>query len=147
SYVKTDHFGEWAFFIRTEQSNSLARFGWVLTWGPEEDSLPPDPPENQLVVFTDLGRLRMLPEDSTLVDLAFSVSYDTGIRLVEGIAMQTGEKLTPTSVLRHGDYVRVVTGPVEAPELEWSSRAKTKHARESIRYWHENRVRRRPARK
>jgi GTP pyrophosphokinase len=104
-------------------------------------SLRCDLSESQIIVFTSTGRPVLLPSDSTPVDLAYTLSADTGNRC---IGSRINGRLVPlSSTLADGDSVEIITrqdGDDErGPSEEWLTFVKTPHARLHIGRWFEKR--------
>jgi GTP pyrophosphokinase len=124
---------------RTEQPDWLRR---VLDWeGVADDAerfldaLRCDLTEAQIHVFTPDGRRVQLPAGSTPVDLAYTLSTQTGHGCV---GAQRGGRLIPlSSMLGDGDVVEVISqSPVTlGPSQEWLEFVKTPHARLQIDRW------------
>ncbi|GAA0932597.1 GTP pyrophosphokinase [Virgisporangium aurantiacum] len=130
---------------RAEQLDWLQR---VLDWesaaaepGQFLASLRCDLSEGQIIVFTSTGRPVLLPSDSTPIDLAYTLSADTGNRC---IGSRINGRLVPlSSILADGDSVEIITrdnGADEGgPSEEWLDFVKTPHARLHIGRWFEKR--------
>lgn len=93
-----------------------------------EDDLP-EPPSKEIFVFTPSGELRRLPAGATVLDFAFNIHSNLGIRcsggLVNGKAVPIKEKLNT------GDIVEIMSGKNQKPSPDWlnfvvTSKAKTK---------------------
>jgi GTP pyrophosphokinase len=105
-------------------------------------SLRCDLSESQIIVFTSIGRPVLLPSDSTPVDLAYTLSADTGNRC---IGSRINGRLVPlSSILADGDSVEIITRDGDdddrGPSEEWLDFVKTPHARLHIGRWFEKRT-------
>jgi GTP pyrophosphokinase len=86
-----------------------ARLGEAPPRGPGQflASLRCDLSESQIIVFTSSGRPVLLPTDATPVDLAYTLSADTGHRF---IGSRINGRLVPlSSPLADGDSVEIIT--------------------------------------
>jgi GTP pyrophosphokinase len=139
---------------RAEQLDWLQR---LLDWesaaaepGQFLASLRCDLSESQIIVFTSTGRPVLLPENSTPVDLAYTLSADVGHRC---IGSRLNGRLVPlSSPLVDGDSVEIITRTGQRDEFDYDERAtptgpsedwldfvKTPHARLHISRWFEKR--------
>ena len=89
----------------------------------------PEPPENEIFVFTPSGELRILPAGSSVLDFAFNIHSSIGCRCtggkVNGRPVQIREKL------KTSDVVEIMTAKNQRPSRDWlgwvvSSKARTK---------------------
>jgi guanosine-3',5'-bis(diphosphate) 3'-pyrophosphohydrolase len=124
---------------RTEQPDWLRRvLDWEVVADDAErflDALRCDLSEGQILVFTVDGRRVQLPAGSTPVDLAYTLSTETGHGCV---GARRGGRLIPlSSTLLDGDVVEVISQtPITAgPSQEWLDFVKTPHARLQIDRW------------
>jgi len=124
---------------RTEQPDWLRRvLDWEVVADDAErflDALRCDLTEAQIHVFTPDGRRIQLPAGSTPVDLAYTLSTETGHGCV---GARRGGRLIPlSSTLIDGDEVEVISQtPITAgPSQEWLDFVKTPHARLQIDRW------------
>jgi GTP diphosphokinase / guanosine-3',5'-bis(diphosphate) 3'-diphosphatase len=114
-------------------------------------SLRCDLSESQIIVFTTAGRPVLLPAESTPVDLAYTLSADTGHRC---IGSRINGRLVPlSSTIADGDSVEIITraasgkgeaadderGTPAGPSEDWLNFVKTPHARLHISRWFEKR--------
>ncbi len=71
----------------------------------------------EIVVFTPKGELITLPNDSTVLDLAFTLHTEIGTHCIAG---KINHKLVPLSYkLQSGDQVEVLTSKSQQPSPEW----------------------------
>jgi len=89
----------------------------------------PQPPSREIFVFTPSGELRILGAGSSVLDFAFNIHTNIGLRCtgarVNGKAVPIKEKL------KTGDVVEIMTGKNQKPSPDWvnyvvSSKARTK---------------------
>jgi len=85
----------------------------------------------EMAVFTPKGHPIVLPEGATLVDFAFAVHTDLGLRCTGGRI--NGRPASLFSVLNWGDAVEVETSPDQYPKRNWLRYVKTYRARRLIR--------------
>jgi RelA/SpoT family (p)ppGpp synthetase len=88
---------------------------------------------DKVYVFTPKGRIVSLPRGATPVDFAYGIHTDVGNKCVA--ARINGEIQPLRNVLRNGDVVEVVTGPVARPNPGWLAFVRTGKARAEIRHF------------
>lgn len=72
---------------------------------------------SEIVVFTPKGELLTLPNNSTVLDVAFELHTQLGLRCIAG---KVNHKLVPLShKLKSGDQVEVLTSQTQTPHPEW----------------------------
>lgn len=72
---------------------------------------------SEIVVFTPKGELLTLPNNSTVLDVAFGLHSQIGIHCIAG---KVNHKLVPLSHrLQSGDQVEVLTSQSQTPKKEW----------------------------
>lgn len=95
-----------------------------------EDDLP-EPPSKEIFVFTPSGELRKLPAGATVLDFAFDIHSNLGIRCsggkVNGKAVPIKEKL------KTGDVVEIMSSKNQKPSQDWLNFVVTSKARTKIR--------------
>ena len=91
----------------------------------------------EIAAFTPKGDPIILPEGASLLDFAFAVHTDLGMRCSGGLI--NGRSATPFSVLNWGDRVEIRTSESQYPQQSWLRYAKTYRAQRLIRY-HLNRA-------
>ncbi len=99
------------------------------------DALRCDLTDAQILVFTTDGRRVQLPAGSTPVDLAYTLSTETGHGCV---GARRGGRLIPLSSTRvDGDVVEIIsqTPITVGPSQEWLEFVRTPHARLQIDRW------------
>ena len=91
----------------------------------------PKPPSNEIFVFTPTGELRKLPAGATVLDFAFDIHSNLGIKCtggkVNGKAVPIKEKLAT------GDIVEIMSGKNQKPSPDWLNFVVTSKARTKIR--------------
>ena len=72
---------------------------------------------SEIVVFTPKGELLTLPNNSTVLDVAFELHSEIGLHCIAG---KVNHKLVPLShKLNSGDQVEVLTSQSQTPKPEW----------------------------
>ncbi len=86
---------------------------------------------SEIYVFTPKGDLITLPQDSTVIDMAFAIHSEVGMHC---IAAKVGHTLVPLSHrLNSGDQVEIITSASQRPQLEWLDMCRTAKARSRLR--------------
>ena len=86
---------------------------------------------SEIVVFTPKGELLTLPTDSTVLDVAFELHTQLGIKCIAG---KVNHKLVPLShKLKSGDQVEVLTSQSQTPQPEWVNFLATAKAKNRLR--------------
>lgn len=85
----------------------------------------------EIVTFTPKGDPIVLPEDATVVDFAFALHTDLGMRCKGGRI--NGSRAFPFSHLNWGDTVEIETVPTQHPKKHWLRQVKTYRAQRLIR--------------
>ncbi len=95
-----------------------------------EDELP-EPPSNEIFVFTPSGELRKLPAGATVLDFAFDIHSNLGTRCTGGKV--NGKAVPLKEKLRTGDIVEIMSGKNQKPSADWLNFVVTSKARSKIR--------------
>lgn len=95
-----------------------------------EDELP-EPPSNEIFVFTPTGELRKLPAGATVLDFAFDIHSNLGIRCTGGKV--NGKAVPIKEKLNTGDIVEIMSGKNQKPSQDWLNFVVTSKARTKIR--------------
>lgn len=86
---------------------------------------------SEIVVFTPKGELLTLPNNATVLDVAFELHSEIGMHCIAG---KVNHKLVPLSHrLRSGDQVEVLTSQSQTPKAEWVNFLATAKARTRLR--------------
>ncbi|MGL4589202.1 MAG: RelA/SpoT family protein [Mycoplasmatales bacterium] len=86
-----------------------------------------------LIVYTPVGDVIELPENSTVLDFAFYIHTDVGLH---ALSAKVNDKIVSLFYrLEIGDVVSVVTSPHSKPTIDWVARVKTNRARESLKHF------------
>ncbi len=143
--------------IRTRRMDDVAENGFASHWSykgirreetmdkwltavryalehPDNDSpeeLLPEPPTNEIFVFTPTGELRILPAGATVLDFAFSIHSKVGEHCSGGLV---GGKPVPIKEALHtGDTVEILTSKNQKPSQDWINYVVTSKARQKIK--------------
>ena len=100
------------------------------TSGYYEDDLP-SPPEKEIFVFTPSGELRKLAAGATVLDFAFDIHSNLGIRCTGGKI--NGKAVPIKEKLHTGDVVEIMSGKNQKPSADWLNFVVTSKARTKIR--------------
>lgn len=88
---------------------------------------------DKVYVFTPKGKIVSLPRGSTPVDFAYAIHTEVGNKCV---AARVNNEIQPLrAVLRNGDVVEVVTGPLARPNPGWLGFVRTGKARAEVRHF------------
>ncbi len=91
----------------------------------------PRPPATEIFVFTPTGELKILPAGATVLDFAFGIHSNLGIRCsgarVNGKAVSIREKLAT------GDVVEILTSRNRRPSPDWINWVVSSKARSKIK--------------
>ena len=86
---------------------------------------------SEIIVFTPKGELLTLPNNSTVLDVAFELHSQMGFHCIAG---KVNHKLVPLShKLKSGDQVEVLTSQSQTPNPEWLGFLATAKARTRLR--------------
>ncbi|MBS1903163.1 MAG: bifunctional (p)ppGpp synthetase/guanosine-3',5'-bis(diphosphate) 3'-pyrophosphohydrolase [Bacteroidetes bacterium] len=87
--------------------------------------------QDEIYVFTPKGDLRILPKGATVVDFAFDIHTQVGVRT---IGAKVNGKIVPLHTkLRSGDQVEIITSKAQSPNPDWEHFVATHKARNQIR--------------
>ena len=91
----------------------------------------PRPPATEIFVFTPTGELKILPAGATVLDFAFGIHSNLGLRCsgarVNGKAVSIREKLAT------GDVVEILSSRNQRPSPDWTNWVVTSKARSKIK--------------
>lgn len=147
--------------IRTERMNEIAEKGLAAHWkykgiksesGMDEwlksireilenpelnavdfmDEFKLDLYDKEVFVFTPKGELHKLPKGATVLDFAFSIHSNLGIKCV-GAKLNDKSNVPIKYVLNNGDQVEILTSPTQKPNQAWLQIATTSKAKNKIR--------------
>jgi len=86
---------------------------------------------NDLFAFTPKGDLKKLNIGATVLDFAFAVHSDVGLKCVGGIV--NGKNVSMKYRLRNGDQVQILTSKSQKPSLDWLSIVNSIRAKNRIK--------------
>lgn len=85
---------------------------------------------DEVFVFTPKGELRILPNESTVLDFAYAIHTSLGDRC---IGAEVNHSLKPiTYQVQNGDQIKILDSTVQFPKEEWLKIAKTSRAQSAI---------------
>jgi GTP pyrophosphokinase len=90
-----------------------------------------DLPTREVFVFTPSGELRKLPAGATVLDFAFDIHTNLGIKCTGGKI--NGKAVRITEKLKTGDIVEIMSGKNQKPSSDWLNIVVTNKARNKIR--------------
>lgn len=86
---------------------------------------------SEIFVYTPKGDIRTMPQGSTVLDMAFDLHTELGVKC---IGAKIGHKLVPiTYKLQSGDQVEILTSKRQQPKPDWIEIVQTAKARNCIR--------------
>jgi GTP diphosphokinase / guanosine-3',5'-bis(diphosphate) 3'-diphosphatase len=86
----------------------------------------------EVYTFTPLGRVIVLPRDTTPIDFAYAIHSDVGNTCVG--AKVNGRIVPLRYLLKNGDVVEILTQTGHLPSKDWLSLVKTSRARNKIKH-------------
>lgn len=91
----------------------------------------PQPPDNEIFVYTPTGELRILPKGASVLDFAFCIHTNVGMRCTGGLV--NGKAVSIKEKLKTGDVVEIQTGKNQKPAPGWLDFVVSSKARGKIR--------------
>ncbi len=91
----------------------------------------PTPPSREIFVFTPSGELRKLVAGACVLDFAFDIHSNLGIRCTGGKV--NGKAVSIREKLNTGDIVEIMSGKNQKPSADWLNFVVTSKARTKIR--------------
>ena len=88
-------------------------------------------PSKEIFVFTPSGELRKLPAGATVLDFAFDIHSNLGIKCTGGRI--GGKAVSIKEKLKTGDIVEIMSGKNQKPSADWLNFVVTNKARTKIR--------------
>ena len=91
----------------------------------------PQPPDQEIFVFTPTGELRILSAGATVLDFAFGIHTNIGAHCVG--ARVNGKAVSIREKLRTGDVVEIQTSKNQHPAQDWINWVVTSKARSKVK--------------
>ena len=120
---------KWLTAVRKALENPLGSEGDPMSTYYEDDILAM--PSKEVFVFTPSGELRKLPEGATVLDFAFDIHTNLGIKCTGGRV--NGKAVPIKEKLKTGDIVEIMQGKNQKPSADWMNIVCTAKARNKIR--------------
>jgi len=86
---------------------------------------------NEIFVFTPTGDLRQLPEGATVLDFAFDIHTNLGVKCSGGRV--NGKMVSIREKLKTGDVVEIISNKNQKPTSDWLNIVVTSKARSKIK--------------
>ena len=120
---------KWLTAVRYALENPIGSEGDPMAAYYEDELL--EMPTKEVFVFTPSGELRKLPSGATVLDFAFDIHTNLGVKCtggkVNGKAVRINEKL------KTGDIVEIMSGKNQKPSQDWLNIVVSNKARNKIR--------------
>ena len=120
---------KWLTAVRYALENPIGSEGDPMASYYEDELL--EMPTKEVFVFTPSGELRKLPAGATVLDFAFDIHTNLGVKCtggkVNGKAVRINEKL------KTGDVVEIMSGKNQKPSQDWLNIVVSNKARNKIR--------------
>ncbi len=119
----------WLASVRKALENPLGSEGDPMAAYYEEEVFAV--PSKEIFVFTPSGELRKLPGGATVLDFAFDIHTNLGIKCMGGKV--NGKAVKITEKLKTGDVVEILSGKNQKPSQDWLNIVVSNKARNKIR--------------
>lgn len=119
----------WLTAVRKALESPLGSEGDPMAAYYEDDLLAL--PSKEIFVFTPSGELRKLPAGATVLDFAFDIHSNLGIKCTGGRI--GGKAVSIKEKLKTGDIVEIMSGKNQKPSADWLNFVVTNKARTKIR--------------
>ena len=120
---------KWLTAVRRALENPLGSDGDPMASYYEDDLL--EMPTKEVFVFTPSGELRKLPAGATVLDFAFDIHSNLGIKCTGGKI--NGKAVSIKEQLKTGDIVEIMSGKNQKPSADWLNFVVTNKARTKIK--------------
>lgn len=80
----------------------------------------------EIFIFTPKGKIINLPNGSTVLDFAFKIHTDIGLKCIAGKV--NGKTHSLNTILKNGDQVEIITTENQKPQRKWLDFVKTQRA-------------------
>ena len=124
----------WAYKgIKREETLSrwLSSVRYALEHPDENTEDLPQPPSQEIFVFTPTGELRILQAGATVLDFAFGIHTNIGAHCVG--ARVNGKAVSIREKLQTGDVVEILTAKNQRPTPDWMGWVVTSKARSKVK--------------
>ena len=91
----------------------------------------PQPPDKEIFVFTPSSELRILPAGSSVLDFAFNIHSNLGLRCTGGKI--NGKVASIKEKLKTGDVVEIMSSKNQKPSADWVNYVVSSKAKNRIR--------------
>ena len=120
---------KWLTAVRRALENPLGSEGDPMAAYYEDELL--DMPTKEVFVFTPSGELRKLPAGATVLDFAFDIHTNLGVKCTGGKV--NGKAVRINETLKTGDVVEIMSGKNQKPSQDWLNIVVSTKARNKIR--------------
>ena len=120
---------KWLGAVRKALESPLGSEGDPMASYYEDDLL--ELPSKDIFVFTPTGELRKLPAGATVLDFAFDIHSNLGVKCTGGKI--NGKPVKITEKLHTGDVVDIMSGKNQRPSADWLNFVITNKAKNKIR--------------
>ena len=120
---------KWLMAVRKALESPLGSEGDPMAAYYEDDII--DLQDKEIFVFTPSGELRKLPAGATVLDFAFDIHTNLGIKCTGGRV--NGKAVRINEPLKTGDVVDIMSGKNQKPSPDWLNFVVTNKARNKIR--------------
>jgi len=120
---------KWLTAVRKALENPLGSVGDPMSEYYEDEVH--ELPTKEVFVFTPSGELRKLPAGATILDFAFDIHTNLGVKCTGGKI--NGKAVRINETLNTGDVVEIMSGKNQKPSPDWLNIVVTSKARNKIR--------------
>lgn len=120
---------KWLTAVRRALESPLGSEGDPMASYYEDDLM--EMPSKEVFVFTPTGELRKLPAGATVLDFAFDIHSNLGVKCTGGKV--NGKPVKITEKLHTGDVVDIMSGKNQKPSADWLNFVVTNKAKNKIR--------------
>ena len=120
---------KWLTAVRKALESPLGSDGDPMASYYEDDLM--ELPSKEVFVFTPSGELRKLPSGATVLDFAFDIHSNLGIKCTGGKI--NGKAVSIKEQLKTGDIVEIMSGKNQKPSADWLNFVVTNKARTKIK--------------
>ncbi len=120
---------KWLTSVRKALENPLGSEGDPMAAYYEDELM--EMPTKEVFVFTPTGELRKLPAGATVLDFAFDIHTNLGIKCTGGKV--NGKAVKITEKLKTGDVVEILSGKNQKPSQDWLNIVVSTKARNKIK--------------